>query len=239
MSVADSIELIEYVKKSVQCDALPKEIGQFIRAKYSGQIDIEAPSFFNDDCWQLTSQGWVGQIPLAPGLHLRLHPKTSLRNLFGMLEYAYRLKSFAFLYGLAPAQSVQEFYSQLANVLARRVLDRSRKGLYRTYRTEDDQLPYVRGRVEMAQLASKPWELHLKCQFQDHTADVDDNRILAWTLWRILRTGLCQETTLHTVRQAYRTITSVVELMPYSSSDCVGRLYQRLNQDYHPLHALT
>ncbi len=133
------------------------------------------------------------------------------------------------------------FTPSLASLLANRVLDRSWKGFYHTYRTEDDQLPFVRGRVDIMQAASKPWSLRLQCQYQDHTADIDDNRILTWTLWRILRSGYCKESALAVVRKAYRAIQPVTELAPYTAHDCPDcsdRVYQRLNHDYHPLHAI-
>jgi 5-methylcytosine-specific restriction enzyme subunit McrC len=40
------------------------------------------------------------------------------------------------------------------------------------------------------------------------------------------------------VRRAYRTLRGAVSVLPFSSQDCLGRVYNRLNQDYHPLHAL-
>lgn len=66
----------------------------------------------------------------------------------------------------------------------------------------------------------------------------DRTRILTWTLWRILRSGYCRENALAVVRKAYRAIQPVTELAPYAAHDCSGRLYQRLNHDYHPLHAI-
>ena len=41
------------------------------------------------------------------------------------------------------------------------------------------------------------------------------------------------------VRQAYRTVQGVTELQPYAADSCVGRTYQRLNEDYRPLHTLS
>ena len=174
----------------------------------------------------------------TPELELRLQPKTSLGNLFGMLEYAYNIRGLKFFPGVTGAESLQEFYSQLARLLARRVLERSRKGLYHAYRSDDDVLPFVRGRIEMAQAVTRPWSVRLACQYQEHTADIDDNRILTWTLWRILRTGYCDESAASLVRQAYRTLQGVTELQPYAAGSCLARPYQRLNEDYRPLHAL-
>ena len=49
---------------------------------------------------------------------------------------------------------------------------------------------------------------------------------------------MCTERVLPTVRRAYRALRGLVSVQPCSPQDCVGRLYNRLNDDYHPLHAL-
>ena len=41
------------------------------------------------------------------------------------------------------------------------------------------------------------------------------------------------------IRKAYRAVQGFVSLLPFSPDECDGRLYHRLNQDYHPLHALS
>jgi 5-methylcytosine-specific restriction enzyme subunit McrC len=233
------VNVREFESTTVPASVLAPEAAKLIWTNYNKQVAIDTLLFGDEACWQLTSLGWVGQIPVTPGLELRLQPKTSLSNLFGMLEYAYNIKGLQFFPGLTAAESLQEFYSQLAKLLAKRVLARSRKGFYHTYRTDDDMLPYVRGRIALAQAVARPWSVQLACQYQDHTANIDDNRILTWTLWRILRTGYCEESALNFVRQAYRTVQGMTELQPYAADSCVGRTYQRLNEDYRPLHALS
>ncbi len=156
-----------------------------------------------------------------------------------MFEYAYRLNSFDFGHGLISTQSLQEVYEQLASVLARRILDRSRKGLYRAYLPEDQRLAYIRGRFDVPASVRRPWDANLRCHYHEHTADVEENQILAWTLWRIVRSGYCRERVLPVVRQAYRAVQSFTSLQPFSPDACDERLYHRLNQDYRPLHALS
>jgi 5-methylcytosine-specific restriction enzyme subunit McrC len=78
----------------------------------------------------------------------------------------------------------------------------------------------------------------IACHFEEHTPDVDENRILAWTLLQILHSGLCTERSLSLVRQAFRDTASFVELRPCQAEECIGRHYNRLNQDYQPMHAL-
>lgn len=238
MSTKAIIELVEYGMTPVPLYVLSHEQAALLRKNFGRQVSVEKPWYPADAPWGLTSLGWVGQIPLGPDLELRLQPKTRLSNLFGMLEYAYNIRSLAFLKGVTAADSLQEFYSQLAGLLAQRVLERGRKGFYHTYRSQSDLLPYVRGRIDMAQAAARPWSTRVACEFQEHTADVDDNRILTWTLWKILRTGFCSEPALGLVRKAYRTVQAVTELQPCPAVSCVAHAYGRLNEDYRPIHAL-
>ena len=234
-----TIELHEYELVTLQGDELTESEAQLLDRQYGAQVRVEPPSFRNDHRWQLTSQGWVGYIPLSPRLGLRLLPKTPLHNLFGMWEYAYRLKSFRFLDDLTGVASLDSFYEQLANILAKRVLDRARKGLHRAYLHRRDDLPFVRGRLDVRTHVQRPWAVRLPCDFHEHTADIEDNRLLSYTLWRIASSGICTERVLPTVRAAYRSVQGVTTFQPFGPGDCVNRRYNRLNQDYHPLHALS
>lgn len=80
--------------------------------------------------------------------------------------------------------------------------------------------------------------VEVDCDFDEHTADLKENQIPAWTLWRATRTGLCGEPVLQSVRKVLRAMLSVVSLIPTTSHDCVLRRYHRLNEDYRPIHAL-
>jgi len=240
MSTARIIELTEYIPTKLEREEITLAIEEALWRSYKNQVKVESPSFQTGGKWQLTSQGWVGYIPLTPEFHLALLPKVQLKNLFGMLEYAYQLtkKSFDFLEGLIDCQSIEDFYSRLAHLLARRILDRGRKGFYRAYVPKTGQLAYVRGRLNIRQAIQKPWDVKLSCHYEEHSGDIEENQILAWTLFIIGRSGLCSERVSPTVRQAYHTLQGFVTLQPKSAKDCVGRLYNRLNEDYRPLHAL-
>lgn len=231
------LELEEYVTLELERDELDEHLGEALWRQYGTKVAVEFPSVKTGHKWQLTPQGWVGYIVLSDDLHLRLKPKVPLGNLFRMLEYAYRLK-IHLADGLVDCASLEEFYERLANILARRVLDRARKGFYRTYVSESDSLPYVRGQLDSRRLITRPWETQLHCNYEEHTGDVAENQILAWTLHRIARSGLCSRRVLPTVRTAYRSIQSFVTPVPCTAATCVDRLYNRLNDDYEPLHGL-
>jgi 5-methylcytosine-specific restriction enzyme subunit McrC len=230
--------LTEYVTRTFPRQEIEAGLGEAIWRGYGSQVAVDFPSPKTDHRWELTAQGWVGYIPLSPELGLSLQPKVSLEGLFRMLEYAYRLESFHFLDDLVDVESLEEFYERLANVLAKRVLDRSRQGFYRAYLPESEELPYVRGRLDIRRLMEKPWSAKIHCHYEEHTADVEENQILAWTLRRIARSGMCSRRVQPTVRRAYRSLHGLASMQPFSPQDCVGRAYTRLNDDYHPMHAL-
>ncbi|NEP84364.1 MAG: restriction endonuclease [Okeania sp. SIO3B3] len=235
------IELIEYKPCQFPRDKIDDEIATKLWQEYDEKgkkIKVEFPTPKTNNKWQFTSQGWVGYIPITPDFHIIMKPKVPLHNLFGMLEYAYNIKSFRVLDGLVNCDSIQEFYNCLANILVQKILDRGRKGFYRAYLPKTENLTYIRGRLNMQQVMQKPWDVRLKCDYQEHTANIPDNQIFAWTLFIIGRSGFCSKNVAPKVAKAFHILQGLVTLQPFKSSDCVDRKYHRLNEDYQPLHAL-
>jgi 5-methylcytosine-specific restriction enzyme subunit McrC len=232
------IELTEYVPKLLPRTLLPDAVGEMLWRDYGTQVNVDFPSPKTGDRWRLTAQGWVGHIPLTSENHIALRPKVKLGNLLGMLEYAYDLKSFRFLEGLVDCQTLEEFYERLADILARRILNRGRQGFYCAYILKTEHLPYVRGRIDIRQMVTRPWDTNIQCHYEEHTVDVEENQILAWTLWSIARSGLCTERVMPTVRRAYYILQGLVTLQQCNPRTCIGRQYNRLNEDYRSLHAL-
>ena len=230
--------LTEYTPVRLAADAVPVALGTALWQRYGQQISVEFPSPKTGDCWQLTAQGWVGAVPVARDFTVLLHPRIPLGNLFGMLEYAYDLKSFRLLDGLVALTTLAEFYEQLAYVLAQRILARSRRGLTRSYVAQTARTATVRGHLNMRALTQQPWQVYPTCTYSEQTTDNEANQILAWTLFIIIQSGLCTERTLPVVRQAYERLRGLVRLQPVSPWACSGRCYDRLAADYQPLHAL-
>jgi len=232
------IDLEEYLTRVITAEEAPRSLGEFLWSRYRSKISVEFPSPKTGEQLEVTSQGWVGYIPVSPELALRIEPKTEITNLFRMLEYAYDLRSFEILQGLVASATLVDFYQNLAKIFASRVIERVQKGLYRSYISDADELPYVRGRLDVKDVLKAPWKVALSCRFEEHTADIDDNQLIAWTLNRIARSGLCQDRVLPTVRTAYRSIIGAARALPCTSESCVDRSYNRLNEDYRSLHAL-
>jgi 5-methylcytosine-specific restriction enzyme subunit McrC len=231
------IELTERERLEVPAEDLAYEVGEQLWRRFGDQIAVEFPSPKTGHQWWLTPLDWVGYVPVDRQVGVSLLPKVPVGNVFRMLEYAYRLK-YVFPEGLGTADSLPEFFERLANVLAKRVLDRARKGLYRTYVPRRDVLPYMRGELDLRDRLRRPWRVHLACRYQEHTADIEENQILTWTLFRIAHSGACTDRVLPTIRRAYRSLQGFSDLVPLGPDRCVDRLYNRLNEDYEPMHAL-
>src|SRR6516162_834839 len=203
------------------------------------RFELEWPNPGNNFQYRLRSKGWVGHIPVD-GTVVVVRPKVPVASIFGMLEVAYKLKSFSLLEGETAVESLEEIYERVASILAKRVNDRFRKGLYRGYIEKTDDLEYVRGRIDIRgnirnALLTAP---RLRCRYGELTADLEENAILLWAIYLASRIGLRRDEVKHQVRQAYRNLVGAVALQPKIASDCIGRFYHRLNDDYKPMHGL-
>ncbi len=241
MILPRTLSLTEYKPATFSAEEISYAEGEALYKQYHDKVKkvlVEFPSPITKGQWRLSSQGWVGHLPITPDFGLRIQPRVTLRNLFGMLDYAYRLRSIQFLQGLIDCESLEGFFERLVSIVASRASDRIRKGLHREYVSVSDRSAVVRGRVDLESQLRRPWMVEVDCDFDEHTADLKENQILTWTLWRAMRTGLCGEPVLQSVRKVLRAMISVVSLIPTASHDCVMRKYHRLNEDYRPIHAL-
>lgn len=233
MSIPRLITLTENETTSFSRSDLPDWIEDRLWPQYKAQVSVALPSKQTEYQWKLTPASWVGYLPLSEELHIVLRPKVPIANLFRMLEYAFHID---FLDGRFTCETLEDYFERLAEFLAQSVLTRGRRGWYREYVTDQDRLPSVRGRIDAARL--RPWEVGLPCTYQEHTPDIEENQLLAWTLHTIMRSGICRERTVQVVRKAYHALSHMITPQPFRAQDCIGRRYNRLNDDYAPMHAL-
>lgn len=238
MTAPRVLELVEFQPVSLAQDELPAGTGERIWREFGKQVMVEFPSPKTGGRWELTNRGWAGYLPITPQLGIRLAPKVPIGNLLRMLEYAYDLKSLRFFEDLTDLAALEDVYSRLAELLARRILDRIRRGLYQAYEPRSGNLAFIRGRLDTARAITTPWRVALPCQYTERTPDVEDNRLLAWTLERVARSGIGSGKARASVQKAHRALQGLVSIQPFSGRDCVGRTYTRLNEDYATLHAL-
>ena len=232
------IDLTEHAPSSFSQSDISEAVAERLYRDYSTQLEIDFPSIKTNHQYRITPKGWVGFIPAGDDLAFRLNPKVPVRSVFGMLEYAFRLHGFRLEGELTSMGSLSELYSELASLLARRIGLRWRRGLHRAYVGREDRLATLRGRLDVDRHSRTPWATTIPCSFEEHTADIADNQLLAWTLHRLLRSGGVSERVRPQIRHAYQRVSAAASVLPFTSSDCIGRQYDRLNQDYEVLHAL-
>jgi 5-methylcytosine-specific restriction enzyme subunit McrC len=232
------IELTEYESITQPRYIIPNYIIDKLRKEYDKQIKVSLEDNKNGDYWKFTAQGWVGYIPISSDFAIRINPKVPIKNLLGMLEYAYNLKSFCFLDDLVDCNTIEAFYNRIAERLASDILARCRQGIYQTYINKKNKLAYIRGRLDIKKSLQKPWDIKFNCRYQQHISDIEDNQILLWTLHYISRSESCTEKVRSLIIKAYHTLEKLVTLRPFAGKDCIRRTYNRLNQDYEQLHLL-
>jgi hypothetical protein len=170
-------------------DALADRIAQ------SKLVQVDHAGRKNDHHYVLTPRTTVGLLRVSHDLILHIRPEVSVQNVFGMLELVHDLPSLRFYSGIGYVEKIADIHARLAAMFARRVLQRLSLGLYAAYVDREEDSRVVRGRVELARTAilQSRGETAVGCAYQLQTFDIDDNRILLWTLDRILRLGLQQD----------------------------------------------
>ncbi|MCA9898962.1 MAG: hypothetical protein KC433_12295 [Anaerolineales bacterium] len=234
-----TLHLSEYETLNLPQTQLPPWVGEQLWRSLDQagkKLLVTFPSPKTDGQWQLTAQGWVGQVQIPHQLALTISPKLPIHRLFELWEMAYDLRLAELGEGVTAVSSIPEFFSILAHILAQRVIRRGRQGFQRAYLRKTAELPYVRGKL----LPPKPGTAtpQLLCRYDAHTADIADNQIVAFTLNQIARSGQCNPAAQTAVRQAYHLLQPLVTVRPFQPRDCQNRSYSRLNQDYATLHAL-
>ncbi|RMG97554.1 MAG: restriction endonuclease [Chloroflexi bacterium] len=237
-----TIELTEYVPCELPKEALPFALGEKLWRLYDAQgkqLSVEFPTPATSHCWRLTALGWVGFIPLTRSAHMVISPKIPVANLFAMWAHVYGWRGVRWLTGITGVSSLPGFYERLALLLANRVLVRGRQGWQRAYVASDGWLPFVRGRLRTRELMTN-WSGNtaVPCRYHTFTTDIPDNQILAYTLALISRNGRLSPAAQKTLRRAAHLACQIATPVPCTPEACIGRSYNRLNEDYRPLHAL-
>lgn len=211
-----------------RCESLSKEQATTLRERFARQLTVDWN--WSLGAWELTAKQYVGIIVLDD-LRIHIEPKVNLQNLFYMLTYAYDLADFRWeATALAPSEEIFEF---IVVIFLRQVEQLVQRGIYRTYITQEESQPYLRGRLLLADHLQRN-TLHVQRFYQrtnEFTADVLENRILRYTLGILARLDFREPG----LRQQIRRVASAfAEVSPVTiaPADCDRVLYTRLNAVY-------
>jgi 5-methylcytosine-specific restriction enzyme subunit McrC len=228
------LTLTEHEEKRFSKAEISGREAEILRQRYGPYLDLTYPSPATDDKWVLEPGGYVGVLPLRENRALHIKPKGPIQNVFEMLEAIGSLPDIP--EGASQVGAATDFTQQLVRMLAKRVIRRAREGLYRKYVSREEELPYVRGTIDVREHVRQPHRTKVPCRFEESKTDNELNRILAWTLYKVSRSGLCSGETLRSAQVAYRSLAGRVSLERVRPEDCIGRHYNRLNEDYRPMH---
>jgi 5-methylcytosine-specific restriction enzyme subunit McrC len=237
-SSMNTLELDEEKPRTFSEEELDIETVKILQRDHKEKISLDYSLWARTST--LKSNGYIGYIPVNENYVIRINPKVKVSNIFRMLEYAYKLESFELLKGLTKVESTEDFFENFVNILAKRVLERNRKGLYSDYVERSEPIRCLRGRmkilpttISMLRGANAP-----SCEFEEHTSDLAENQILLWTLYQLRQFQINREDVRSVVRKAYFELIHKASLSQIEPNDCIRRFYSRLNQDYKPLHGL-
>lgn len=131
--------------------------------------------------WRVTGNQTVGLVrlrtPAGDTIELRLRPKLRVRDLLFLLSYAPDDPWHAD--PVTTAEADDDLLPALAALLARTTRRTLESGVLHGYRTVEEDLPLVRGRIRTAdQLRRVGLPLPVAVRYDDHTPDIAENRIL-------------------------------------------------------------
>jgi 5-methylcytosine-specific restriction enzyme subunit McrC len=234
---SQTIHLTENHPLFLEKNEINNQIGERVFNFFSKYIDVDFPSLKTKRKWILNSSGWAGSICVDHYTTIILQPKIGINNILVMWEYAYKLRSFEIFSKTISCDSIIGFYNKIAWMLSKLIIERCKKGLYRSFVDVQERTSYIVGRINMKETLYHPGTPYLQCEYQENTANNIYNQILLWTLEVIRRTEALNESRA-IVLEAHRMLAGMVDIVPHSWKDCVRKDYNTLNMDYSLMHSL-
>ncbi|MGD9794708.1 MAG: McrC family protein [Acidimicrobiia bacterium] len=224
--MSSSVELLEYASADVPMSSTTaRDLSNLAQGRLTVGIGASPGTY------RITATQYVGVL-VTPELDIVIKPKVSLENLFAMLgvglpEQAWQRESFAF-------SSSRDLLAALSQFYARALQQATSAGLLRTYRTENERLVMMRGRIDLPQQILHPARATtIACTFDEYTTDVIENRMLKAATRHLLRVPGVPGPARRMLRQSLPAFDEVqdVPVRP----DAVDRLvFNRLNNHYEP-----
>lgn len=174
------VVLTEYESRDVR---LPRAAAAALAAASGDRLSIGLGA--EPDTWRVTATSFVGTV-VTDDAEVLIRPKIPLDNLFVLLGVGLDTIAWGdarFDYAARPdlLAAVSAFYAK--------AVDRALGGgMVRSYRTEEERLVSVRGRIDLAAVIRRPGPvLPVACRFDEYSADNIENRVLKAALRRLLR----------------------------------------------------
>lgn len=216
----------------------PEDRASLAAIAETGRLDVDQLA----DGLRIRAKHWVGSIGLTT-ISIQILPKVARSNLnvLRMVGYASGISALERLKSERQMSKGDDLLELLILLIAEASEKLVRNGLHADYIEQDEALPYVRGRIRITPYitsrASKPTTV--PCTHDEHTTDIDDNRLLAGAL----ALAYARATSRDVKRRVRATLEAFEEacggrVEPSEAAD-IKTTYHRLNAHYQEAHALA
>ena len=193
---------------------------------------VVSPSLDLPGTYDLTATSWVGVIS-TEALTLEIRPKVPIKNLLFMISYSLDRNSWP--HSIADLQQDDTLVEAMALAFAVQVRRAIQRGLHHDYRSEEDALAVVRGRLRFDEQLRRHYARFppIEVRYDEFTADIVENRLIKAAFTRLGRMRLRSARTrriLATLNQAFDAIT----LTEFDGHNLPDVVFTRLNEHYRP-----
>jgi 5-methylcytosine-specific restriction enzyme subunit McrC len=180
--------------------------------------------------YQITPGSHIGAVALD-GLAIEIRPKLSVQRVLFLLSYSLGLASWgdrAF-----EMETPDSLVEALVPIFAHHLERALRRGVLQGYRTEEDALMAVRGRIRFDDQVRRRFGIPLpvEVRFDDFTEDILENRLLKAALATLGRLRLRSEASRQTLRR-FNHVLELVSVQAYQPRHVPQVTYTRLNEHY-------
>jgi 5-methylcytosine-specific restriction enzyme subunit McrC len=223
--------LREYIPSEI--DFNPED-ADILNTQFSDKLSLHKA--WKEGLYHINPKSYVGIIKLPNGI-LRLNPKVEISNLFYMLSYAYDVDFFR-------KQTVQyddasDIYEFIIAIFNKKVTELIQGGIFRNYLESQENLNYVRGKISIMQNIKENNILQhrLFCVFDDYTANILENQIIKYVLFRLSRDSFKKRYLSDEIRENYYHFDEVSNKIVLPENFPAIN-YTRMNQHYEHIHKL-
>lgn len=196
-----------------------------------------APAAGGEGCYDLRPGAWVGGLVL-PGLAVEIRPKLPIERLLFLVSYTLGRRGWA--ESPFTVERADTLVEAIVPGFVRLVRDALARGVLQGYRSAEEALPAVRGRVRFDdQLRLRQGRVPpVEVRYDDFTTDIEENRLLKAAVDRLRRLRLRDPATRHALRTFDEALAGV-RLTAYDPRRLPEIGWTRLNERYRPAVTLA
>ncbi len=224
----EDITLVEYA--DWEGNLSPEDV-HYISNEISGRLALRRQ--LHGSGYVLNPNQFAGVVVLPSGRRIESRPKVPIANLFRMMAVALEL----------PFRDEQAEFSRMDEVLefiairfADLVQARIDSGLYRSYVEQEENLPTIRGRIDIAEDIRRNYISRHRtyCRYTDLTWDVPENQIIRQVVHMLTGWGFREQARLQLAHLDAALSEVTRSQLPAGALDRFT--YHRMNDDYEVLH---